>query len=180
MRKVVLYYLQSLDGVAESPRDFIFDWDEVMNENLRRVIADQDEVLLGRRIYDEWSEYWTGAGRDVEPFASFINTVHKSVLSSTISERSWTNTTFVARPLDQLIEELREQPGGDIGVHGSISLAQSLLKRQLVDEVRLVIAPTLVGHGRRLFDGPSRIRLDLTRSVTSPTGYQLVDLRVRA
>jgi dihydrofolate reductase len=58
MRKVVLYELLSLDGVAESPQEFILDWDEAMDENLARVISTQDTVLLGRRMYNEWSLYW--------------------------------------------------------------------------------------------------------------------------
>ncbi len=72
------------------------------------------------------------------------------------------------------------RPGGDIGVHGSIDLAQSLLEKGLVDELRLVIAPALQLHGRKLFDRGVPKRLSLTRSVTSPTGYLMVDYAVQA
>ena len=58
MRKIVLYELLSVDGVAEGPDNFVLDFDEVMRENLRRVIADQDAVILGRRTYEEWAVYW--------------------------------------------------------------------------------------------------------------------------
>ena len=74
--------------------------------------------------------------------------------------------------------ELKQQPGGDIGIHGSISLTQSLLEASLVDELRLVIAPAVHMHGRRLFDRGSPRRLSLTRSVTSPTGYLLLDYQL--
>src|SRR5438105_2200132 len=86
MRKVVLYELLSLDGVADHPVSFFLDFDDVMRENLRRVIADQDIVLLGRRTYDDWAEDWPGS--DIEPFASFINKVRKYVVTSS-PRRRW-------------------------------------------------------------------------------------------
>jgi dihydrofolate reductase len=73
VRKVVVYELLSLDGVAEQPNEFITDFDDVMRENLRRVIAEQDAVLLGRRTYDDWAAFWPSS--EIEPFASFINAV---------------------------------------------------------------------------------------------------------
>ena len=76
MRKVVAYEFLSLDGVAESPDEFVTDFDDVMEENLDRVIATQDAVLLGRRTYDEWAVYWPKS--DIEPFASFINGARNS------------------------------------------------------------------------------------------------------
>lgn len=80
MRKVVLYELLSLDGVAESPNEFILHWDDAMDDNLARVIGSQDTVILGRRMYDEWSEYWPPS--EIEPFATFINSVSKYVVTS--------------------------------------------------------------------------------------------------
>jgi len=91
----------------------------------------------------------------------------------------WASSSVVGNGLAQFVADLKRQPGGDIGVHGSISLAQSLLKASLVDELRLVIAPAVHTQGRRLFDHGSPKRLSLTRSITSPTGYLLVDFQVR-
>jgi dihydrofolate reductase len=71
VRKVVAYELLSLDGVAEKPDGFFADWDEAMEANLGAVIAAQDSVILGRRSYEEWAEFWPGS--DIEPFATFIN-----------------------------------------------------------------------------------------------------------
>jgi dihydrofolate reductase len=175
MRKVVMYELLSLDGVAESPNEFILDWDEVMDENLARVISGQETVLLGRAMYDEWAEYWPPS--DIEPFASFINAVSKHVVTSTPLQRSWNNATAAHGGLEELITSLRSEPGGDIGVHGSITLSQSLLAHDLVDELKLVIAPAVVVNGRKLFEGVSTRRFEVTRNVTSHTGYLLVDLR---
>ncbi len=176
MRKVVAYELLSLDGVAEQPQEFVTDFDDVMRENLRRVIAAQDAVLLGRRTYDDWAGFWPAS--DIEPFSSFINGVEKFVITSTSPERDWAKTTVVEGGLTDFIADLKQQPGRDIGVHGSISVAQSLLEAGLVDELRLVIAPALHMHGRTLFERGSACRLSLTRSIASPSGYLLVDYQV--
>jgi dihydrofolate reductase len=177
VRKVVAYELLSLDGVAEQPDAFVTDFDQVMRENLGRVIATQDTVLLGRRTYDDWAAFWPPS--EIVPFAGFINAVEKFVVTSTTPEASWAHTSVVSGGLVEFVTELKQQPGNDIGVHGSIALTQSLLAEGLVDELRLVIAPALQINGRKLFDkGPPR-RLSLTRTVTSPSGYLLLDLRVR-
>jgi dihydrofolate reductase len=177
MRKVVVYELLSLDGIAEQPDEFVTDFDEIMRENLGRVITSQDAVLLGRRTYDDWAGFWPNS--DIEPFASFINGVQKFVVTSTPLEQRWASSSVVGSGLAQFVADLKRQSGGDIGVHGSISLAQSLLKASLVDELRLVIAPAVHTQGRRLFDHHSPKRLSLTRSITSPSGYLLVDFQVR-
>ncbi len=175
MRKVVAYELMSLDGVAETPSEFIAEFDDVMRENLGRVIATQDVVLLGRRTYDEWAEFWPS--RAIEPFASFINGVEKYVVTSTQPEVSWAHTTVINGGLIDVLTEMKQQSGGDIGLHGSIALTQSLLRSGLVDDLRLVIAPALHGKGRTLFGGTTK-RLTLTRSVTSPSGSLLVDYHI--
>ena len=178
MRKVVVYELLSLDGVAEEPAEFITEFDTVMRENLGRVIATQDTVLLGRRTYDDWAAFWPAS--DIEPFASFINGVEKLVVSSTTAEPTWAKSTVINGALPGFVTELKGRSGGDIGVHGSIALTQSLLEAGLVDELRLVIAPALRMHGRKLFErGPSR-RLTLTRNVVSPSGYLLLDFTTTA
>lgn len=177
MRRVVAYELLSLDGVAEQPIEFVTDFDEVMRENLGRVIAPQDAVLLGRRTYDDWAGFWPTS--DNEPFASFINGVQKFVVTSARPEQLWDKTAVVEESLPDFVTQLKQRPGGDIGIHGSISLTQSLLKAGLVDGLRLVIAPAVQMHGRKLFDRGNATRLSLTRSITSPTGYVLVDYQVR-
>lgn len=176
MRKVVLTGLLSLDGVAEDPNTFFLDWDEVVDAHGADIIATQDAVILGRRTYDEWSEFWPGS--DIEPFATFINKVPKYVATSTPPERPWHNTTAIEGGLVPFVRDLKNSPGGDIGIHGSISVAQALLAGGVVDEVRLAIAPAVAARGRRLFDALPAMRLELLRSVSSPTGYLLADYRV--
>ena len=87
MRKVVSYELLSLDGVAEDPMDYITDWDDEMEANLAGVIADQDAVLLGRQTWDDWAAYWPTS--EIEPFATFINSVQKFVVTSTPPTPDW-------------------------------------------------------------------------------------------
>ena len=177
MRKVVAYEFLSLDGVAEHPDEFVTDFDDVMHENLDRVIATQDSVLLGRRTYDEWAEFWPPS--EIEPFASFINGVEKFVATSTTPEKTWANTTVVDGDLAEFVGKLKNRSGNDIGVHGSIALTQSLLEHGLVDELRLVVAPVLQISGRKLFDKGLSKRLSLTRNITSPSGYLLLDFQVQ-
>ena len=151
MRKVVVYELLSLDGVAEDPDGFFADWDDAMDAKLAAVIATQDAVILGRRSYTEWADFWPGS--QIEPFATFINGVTKYVATSAPLDRDWANTTVIDGGLVEFVQDLKQQPGGDIGVHASISVAQALLAADVVDELRLVIAPTIAGRGRRLLDG---------------------------
>ena len=176
MRKVVAYELLSLDGVAEQPNEFITDFDDLMQGNLDGVIATQDTVLLGRRTYDDWAEFWPTS--EIEPFATFINGVEKFVFTSTAPEEAWANSRLVEGGLADFVTNLRQQPGKDIGVHGSIALTQSLLELGLVDELRLVIAPALQMSGRKLFDKGLPKRLRLTSNITSPAGYLLLGFQV--
>ena len=176
MRKIVAYELLSLDGVAEEPDKFFTDWDDAMEANLAAVIAAQDAVILGRRSYNEWSGFWPSS--DIEPFATFINGVTKYVATSTPLDRGWANSTAVDGRLVEFVQELKNQPGRDIGVHASISVVQTLLAADVVDELRLVIAPKIVDSGRRLLEGLPPIRLESIRTATSPSGYLLADYRV--
>ncbi|MEV0381274.1 dihydrofolate reductase family protein [Nonomuraea sp. NPDC050643] len=150
-RKVVLYHLMSLDAVAYEESDWFVDEGSQLVSYLAKVIATQDDVLLGRGTYDHWAGYWPTA--DFEPFASFINGVRKHVVTSTAPALDWAGTTVVTTPVTEYVTALKERPGGDIGVHGSIELARSLLGARLVDELRLVVAPAAAGTGRRVFDG---------------------------
>src|ERR1700759_4125540 len=176
MRKIVIYELLSLDGVAERPDSFFTDWDETMDANLAAVIATQDAVILGRRSYTEWAQFWPS--RRIEPFATFINGVTKYVATSTPLDREWANATVLDGGLIEFVRDLKQQRGGDVGVHASISVAQALLAAGVADELRLVIAPMIVGRGRGLFDGLPSIQLESIRSEISPAGYLLVDYRV--
>ena len=112
MRKVVLYELLSLDGVAEGPDKFVIDWDEAMDANLAAVIAAEDAVILGRRSYDEWSEFWPGS--QIEPFVTFINNVEKYVASSTPLGRQWDNARAIEGELVEFVHDLKNSPAATL------------------------------------------------------------------
>jgi dihydrofolate reductase len=175
-RSIVVYELLSLDGVAEDPDSVLADWDDAMDANLATVIATQDAVILGRRSYAEWAGFWPSSR--IEPFATFINGVTKYVATSTPLDRDWANATAIDGNLVDFVRDLKQRPGGDIGVHASISVAQALLAADVVDELKLVIGPRIAGHGRRLLDGLPPLRLTSTHTETSPTGHLLLTYRV--
>jgi dihydrofolate reductase len=176
VRKIVVYELLSLDGVAEDPDRFFADWDEAMDANLAAVIGTQDAVILGRSSFTEWAQFWPSS--QIQPFATFINGVRKHVATSTPLDRDWANATVIGGGLVEFVRDLKQQSGGDVGVHASISVAQALLAARVVDELKLVIAPRIAGRGRRLLDGLPAIQLESIRSEISPAGYLLVDYRL--
>lgn len=176
MRTVVAGYFVSVDGVAEAPDRFVTAWDDETDAKGEQLIATQDAVVLGRTTYDEWSEFWPDS--DIEPFATFINSVPKYVVTSRPLEREWTNAHVVDGDLVERVRRLKAEPGGDIGIHGSISVTQALLAADLVDELRLVVAPAVAGSGRRLLDGVPALALETIRATATPSGYLLVDYRV--
>ncbi len=176
MRKIVVYELLSLDGVAESPETFFAEWDSAMDANLAAVIETQDAVILGRRSYTEWAGFWPSS--QIQPFARFINGVTKHVATSTPLDQDWANATVLDGELVESVRDLKQQRGGDVGVHASISVAQALLAADVVDELRLVVAPAVAGRGRRLLDGLPSIQLESIRSEVSPTGSLLLGYRV--
>jgi dihydrofolate reductase len=171
-RKVVAGYFLSIDGVAEAPDRFITGWDDETDASGADLIAAQDTVILGRRTYDEWAGFWPTS--EIEPFASFINAVPKHVATSTPLDHEWANAQVIEGPLVDFVRQLKAQPGGDIGIHGSVSVARTLLAADVVDELRLVIAPAVVSSGERLFDGLPAMRLETLSCLGSPSGHLLV------
>src|SRR3954465_1862477 len=155
---------------------FFAHWDDAMEANLAAVIATQDAVILGRRSYAEWARYWPSS--QIEPFATFINGVTKYVATSTPLDQDWAEATVIDGGLVDFVRDLRQQSGGALGAHASISVAQALLAADVVDELRLVIAPGIAGRGRRLLDGLPPVQRESIRGELSPTGYLLVDYRV--
>jgi dihydrofolate reductase len=115
-----------LDWVAEAPDSF-FGWDDAIDAKPAAVIATQDAVILDRRRYSEWAQFWPSS--QIEPFATFINGVTKYVATSAPVDRDWANATMIDGGLVEFVRDLKQQRGGDVGVHASISVAQALLVR---------------------------------------------------
>ncbi|GAA1979642.1 dihydrofolate reductase family protein [Terrabacter lapilli] len=180
MRRIVLYAITSLDGAVDDPtRSFPPEvdpdkpqpptFDDVLIAREADLIGAQDAVLLGRGMYDQWSRYWPTSTE--QPFADFINTVKKYVVTSSPLTTAWGDVEVVSGPLADIVRTLKALPGRDIGVHGSIQLARSLLAEGLVDELHLAVAPVLDPEGRRLFDGlPGLQRLTLQSATPTPSG----------
>jgi dihydrofolate reductase len=186
VRKVVLYVLMSLDGAVDQPSRYfprdgvpgeVPEFDSAMEHNEERVIGAQDTVLLGRRMYDEWSQYWPTSAE--QPFADFINSVKKYVVTSTPLTSEWTNAEAFHGPVQELVQDLKSREGGDIGVHGSIELGRSMLAAGLVDELRLVVGPAVGWPGRRLLGAADLVRgLELLSAEPTPSGSVLLAYRV--
>ena len=156
MSKIVVTEFISIDGVVEDPGgaegykhggwSFKFNDPEGMKFKLDEALA-SDALLLGRVTYEGFAAAWPGRTDDVG-FADKFNSMPKYVVSSTLSDPTWSNSTVVA--FDQ-IAALKKQPGGEITVHGSISLVNGLLDAELIDELRLMVHPIVLGSGKRLF-----------------------------
>jgi dihydrofolate reductase len=173
VRRVVVYTLLSLDGVAEEPGDWMTDAGPQVFAHLAEVIGTQTTILLGRATYDYWVGYWPHDGP--EPFRSFINGTEKHVVTSRPLETPWSGASVVDAPVEEHVRRLRAGDGGDVGVHGSIRLARSLAAAGLIDEYRLVISPVVAGRGDRLFppSGPPQ-PLRLLASTSTAGGSLIV------
>jgi dihydrofolate reductase len=184
MRKVVSHTILTLDGVAvfDAVMDAIVELrntEEVLAD-FNPKVAEEDAMLLGRVTYQEWSEYWPTS--TTEPFASHINGVPKYVASRSLDAVTWgasDNVTLLAGDLAAAVTELKGQPGGNIGVHGSPTLVNELLQADQLDEMRLEIYPVVAGTGARLFsegNTPKRLRLAETKITANGVAILTYDL----
>jgi len=158
MAKIIITEFVSLDGVIEDPGgsedfryggwSFEFDRGDDGNQFKLDETMQSDALLLGRRTYEGFAEAWPS--RDGE-FADKFNSMPKYVVSTTLKDPEWSNTTVLDGDLAEEVGKLREGDGGNIVVHGSAQLAQALLENDLVDELRLMVFPVVLGDGKRLF-----------------------------
>ena len=170
--KLVITENITLDGVVEavsdwfSPADDESDMVDIQAE-LQKMMARENALLLGRVTFEEFRGYWPLQTDDTTGITDHLNRVQKYVVSRTLQDPAWDNTTVLANaPLDE-VRALKAQPGADLGVTGSITLCRTLIEANLVDEYRLWIFPVVIGSGKRLFaDG------------TIPSGLKLVDSKV--
>src|ERR687891_1127775 len=181
MRKVVAAEFLSLDGVMEAPDKWHFPYfDEEMGQAVGEGFAAADAMLMGRVNYEEWAAFWPGQDPEENPMAAQMNSMKKYVVSTTLEEPlEWQNSTLIGDNVAEEISRLKEQPGKDISISGSPTLVRSLLEEDLLDELRLMVHPIVVGSGKRLFeDGGDQKALELVDSKAFGTGvlyltYQL-------
>jgi dihydrofolate reductase len=176
MRKVIASELVSLDGVVESPEKWHFPYfNDEMAEVIGAAMAASDSMLLGRVTYEEFAAFWPsqeeGSDEDQET-TDYMNNTPKFVVSKTLEEPlEWNNSTLIKGDIADEITKLKQQPGKDISITGSPTLVRSLLQDDLLDELRLMLHPIVVGSGKRLFeDGSDQKALQLVDSKTFSTG----------
>ena len=179
MRKVVSGLFISLDGVVQDPSQWQFDaFDEDMGAAMQAILDSQDSMLLGRATYQEWAAYWPTSTD--EPFATWVNTLPKYVVSRTLTQVDWQNSTLVQGDLSEAIGRLKEEEGKTIGVAGSPTLVRSLLGLGLLDQLILMVHPVVAGSGKRLFpDGEPLTRLKLVDSQTTGSGVAILTYEPR-
>ena len=187
MRKVIVNEFLSLDGVAQAPGGADEDpsggfvhggWhmqymeDELAQKWVLESIVEAGGFLLGRRTYEIFASYWPDASEEEQVIAEPLNTKPKYVASTTLTEPlEWQNSTLLQGDLAEAVAELKQEDGGDLHVIGSAELVQSLLGHGLVDELRLMIDPLLLGGGKRIFPSDGSLRtLRLIDSEATTTG----------
>jgi dihydrofolate reductase len=173
VRKIVAGTFVSLDGVMESPDKWHFPYfDDAMGEAVGSQMAEADAMLLGRVTYQEFASYWPQQSNDT-PGADFMNPVQKYVVSTTLDNvDAWQNSALIdGNNFVAEITKLKQQPGKNINVVGSAKLVQSLLRENLLDELRLLVHPIVVGGGKRLLAGDTGQKpLQLAESKIFDTG----------
>jgi dihydrofolate reductase len=158
MGKVVITEFITLDGVVEDPGGaedferggwaFKFDRGEAGDKFKSDELMASEAMLLGRRTYEGFAEAWPSRTGE---FADKFNALPKYVASTTLKDPEWQNSTVIEGDVGAAVRELKEKLDGDIVVHGSIELSRMLIAEGLVDELRLMVFPTVLGAGKRLF-----------------------------
>jgi len=177
MGKIIVTEFVSLDGVIEDPggsedyRHGGWSFEFSRGDEGDRFKLDEtlqsDALLLGRVTYEGFAASWPGREGD---FAEKLNTMPKYVVSSTLKDPEWTNTTVLDGDPVEAVTRLRDTFNGVLVVHGSAQLAQTLIEHGLVDELRLMTFPVLLGSGKRIFDGASEKKTPLRLADSKAVG----------
>jgi dihydrofolate reductase len=182
MRKLISFMVVTLDGYYEGPNGE-FDWPNVDEEFYEFSISQLDDIdtlLFGRVTYEGMASYWpTPAALDSDPaVAERMNSIPKIVFSTTLDTADWQNTTLVKGNVAETVSKLKQQPGKYLAVFGSPELTVSLLQEGLVDELRVMVNPILLGAGKSLFRTLSgRVPLELRQTTTFSSGNVLLTYR---
>jgi len=175
MRKIIFQMMTTLDGYFEGPSREL-DWHIVDEEFLQTAVAllnSVDTLLFGRVTYQMMADYWpTQAAIADDPIiAERMNNLPKIVFSKTLDRVEWQNSTLVMGDIAEEVARLKQQPGKDMVIFGSSDLAVALLKPGLLDEIRIIINPLILGSGKTLFKGfNDRLKLTLLEIRTFPSG----------
>lgn len=185
MRTLVVTENITVDGVIEATDGWFDPTDDTLDhadlvEQTQAHSAAADAFLVGRVTFEQMRGFWPKQTDDHTGVTAYLNSVAKYVVSTTMTDPAWSNSTVLSGPLVEEVTRLKEQPGRDIVVTGSIRLVHSLVRESLVDEYRLFVYPTVLGKGARLFpDGVPAPELDLVQARTFNGGIVLLTYRVR-
>lgn len=160
MRQVAAWMFVTLDGVIESPQQWVMFNDE-MGKAIDAESAAADTLLLGRRTYEVFAASWPSRSNEDDPMAEWMNATPKVVVSTTLAKPEWQNSTVMVDPALEL-DRLKAQPGKNILINGSATLVRSLLRDGRLDRLRLFVHPIVVAAGQHLFangTGPVTLRL---------------------
>jgi dihydrofolate reductase len=153
MGRIVVHEFMSLDGVFENPSwTFEYPFDPRMGQAIGGMMGSSKAMLLGRTTYEQFAQAWSGRTAEDDPGAPFMNETPKYVVSSTLENAEWNNSTILGAYSAEAIRSVKEQVDGDIYVSGSGTLVRAMLADGLVDEVHLFVFPVALGAGARLFD----------------------------
>ncbi|GAA3390858.1 dihydrofolate reductase family protein [Cryptosporangium minutisporangium] len=160
----------SLDGVVEAPETWHFPYfDDEMGAAVG-ALMDVDATLLGRVTYDGFADYWPKAD-PTDPMTAAMNSARKYVVSNTLTEATWENSSVISGDSDEVTAELTKlKADARIGTTGSVALVRWMLERGLIDELHLLVHPLVVGHGKKLFEQGTTLPLTLLSSTTFGTG----------
>jgi len=178
--RLVITQNSTLDGVIEMSGDWFSpagnDAETAdIRAELQSMMRREQAILLGRVTFESLRSYWPKQTGDTTGITDHLNVVRKYVVTKTLREPSWDNTTLVSDPLLDAVRQLKATAGEDLGVTGSISLCHALIDADLVDEYRLFVYPVVLGRGRRLFrDGLHVDRLALTATRRFESGIALL------
>ena len=153
MRNVNARLFVTLDSVIEAPEHWV-EADDEMFAAMERDYAQSDALLLGRRTYETFAASWPQRGSEV-PNAEWMNTTRKYVASRTLESPEWNNSSVIEGDVAEAVKRLKREDGKDILVNGSGALVRTLIRDHLLDELRLLVHPVVVGSGTRLFNGES-------------------------
>ncbi len=158
----------SLDGVISSPEEWHFPYfDDQMGAVVGEQMSATDATLLGRRTYDEFAGYWPNAD-PADPITGVMNGARKYVVSNTLTEPSWQNSSVISG--DVAAELSRLKADTRLGTTGSATLVRWMLERGLIDELHLLVHPIVVGHGKKLFEDGATVPLTLLSSTAFDSG----------
>jgi dihydrofolate reductase len=180
VRRLVSFIGISLDGYYQGPNgEFDFaNVDQEFYDFSNRQDAYIDTLMFGRETYELMAAYWPTATEDDPEVIEFMNSVQKVAVSTTLERADWNNTTLVSDNLAENVKELKERPGKEIAMFGSVRLTASLLELGLVDELRVMVFPILLGNGASMFSTLNgRVTLELWRTTTFRSGNVLLVYR---